>query len=154
MFSMCPVPDHSCGIPCRYTLGRFRSCDWMWGALPSQLVSYFISINSHISWHPYAVKEAIWRRKLSVWLLCECTSEQNCVERRAVLEVFVVNVLWLAHISAFLCHVSVWALLHSLSKRMERVTDSTCFISIPVLYSLEIMLQTISVMFQQSWWVG
>jgi hypothetical protein len=53
MFRACPVPDHSPGNLCRYARGTLRSCKWMWGALPGWFMSYFISINPHVSWHPY-----------------------------------------------------------------------------------------------------
>ena len=34
---------------------RLGSCKWMWWALPGYLISNFISINSHVSWHPYQI---------------------------------------------------------------------------------------------------
>jgi hypothetical protein len=42
---------------------------------------------------------------------------------KKVLEVFVVNCFWLTHISALLCHISLWAEIYSFSKCMERVCN-------------------------------
>ena len=49
MFHVCPVPDFLPGKLCRYSKCMLRSCEWMWGPFCSHSISYFISINSHVS---------------------------------------------------------------------------------------------------------
>ena len=51
VFPAHPV-HHPFGNLCRYTKCRLSFCEWLWGASCGLLISWFISINSHVSWHP------------------------------------------------------------------------------------------------------
>ena len=53
MIPACTVPDHSPGNLCRYTKCRLGSYEWMWEAFSGWLISYFISINPHVSHNLY-----------------------------------------------------------------------------------------------------